>query len=300
VVRRLADRMFAFWASRTTGETAAVFRIALGLLSMWAVLNVGINLERWFGPDGALPWSIVDPQSPARWSLVAIAPESDRWLQALVGAALLGAAAMTVGFYPRVGAFVVWAVMASFRVRNPHIQNGGDRLFLILVLLSMFAPLGHRWSVDAWLRARRALPPPALPGVWALRLVQLQIAWVYAVTGCMKLGNASWRRGTVMRDVLESPVYASFPISIDSDVIVALLTFGTLVFELGFPLAVWWRRVRLPVLAAGLALHAGIEIALAIPMFGAVMMTSYLAFLRDDEVRALVERIARHRRNARD
>ena len=297
-MRGLGQRLLVFWATRTTGEATALFRIALGLLSLWATLGVALNLDRWFGFEGALPWSALEPDSSARYSLIALAPDSDALLGALIGLAMLASVAMTVGLWPRVSAFVTWAVMVMFRARNPHIQNGGDRLFLILLLLSIFVPLGHAWSVDAWRRAKKALPPPPAPSAWALRLLQLQIAFVYACTGILKLGHASWREGRIMKDVFESPVYATHPTTIDSHLLVGLLTYGTLVFELGFPVAVWWRRLRLPVLAAGLLLHGGIELTMSIPMFGAVMMVSYLAFLRDEEVRGGVGWLSRRLRGA--
>jgi hypothetical protein len=74
------------------------------------------------------------------------------------------------------------------------------------------------------------------------------------------------------------------------------LTYGTLLFELGFPLAIWWRRYRPWLIAAGVTFHVGIDLAMVIPIFSATMILSYLAFLDDDETETLVRALTPWRR----
>jgi hypothetical protein len=83
--------------------------------------------------------------------------------------------------------------------------------------------------------------------------------------------------------VLSSPVLSEWPMQLEPALLVAVLTWSALVFELAFPMLIWDRRFRPYALAAGTLFHLGIELTLTIPMFSAVMLVSYVSFLSDDE-----------------
>jgi hypothetical protein len=70
-----------------------------------------------------------------------------------------------------------------------------------------------------------------------------------------------------LREVLASPVFAEFPTYVDSRPVLWALAYGTLLFELAFPLAIWWRRYRPWLIAAGVAFHVGIDLSMVIPIF---------------------------------
>jgi hypothetical protein len=200
---------------------------------------------------------------------------------------------MLVGFFPRVSAIVIAYAHLSLQFRNPFILNSGDRLFMILAALSIAMPLGHKLSVDGWIRRLRGKPEPAPVAIWGQRLIQLQIAYVYLSSCVAKLANLRWRQGIALRDVLASPVFAEWPMVIDFMPLIWFHTYSTLVFELGFPLLVWFRRWRPYVLLAGIGFHVGIDVAMVIPIFSAIMIVSYAAFLTDSETRWLVGRLRR-------
>src|SRR3546814_20818866 len=65
----------------------------------------------------------------------------------------------------------------------------------------------------------------------------------------------------------------------DQAEILKALTWFTLLFEAGFVIAVWNRRLRPWVLGIGVAFHLGIDLFLDIGFFSMAMWTAYLAFL---------------------
>ncbi len=293
LLRRAIESQCAFWTASTTGASAALFRIALGLLAMPAALELLLNRERFFADDGALPWSVAMRDDRIGYSLLALAPHSESLRLLLAAAMLLAAVTLTIGLAARGRALLACLCMVSFAARNPYCMNGGDRLFTILLGLAALVPLSRRWSVAAAWRARRGLAPEPPPSVWSLRLVQLQVAWMYAMTGCAKLPQASWQTGTMMRDVLASPVYAEWPMALGVGPVLVAASWGVLAFECAFPFAIWWRRTRWILLAAGVAMHLGIEIFLVIPLFSAATFVSYVPFLTDAEAERLVAWISR-------
>jgi hypothetical protein len=284
---RLTRRLVAFWSSTTTGEAVALFRVLLGLLALWTAVNVALNLERFYGPDAIVPWEAVDDFWGSRWSLLALAPDSRNLLVAVCVLAVLSAVLLMLGVTPRLAVLALYVVFLSLHHRNPLILNSGDRLFVMLLGFAMLLPMERRWALWAWPRRRAASP------AWGIRLIQVQIAYVYWSSCFSKLVNERWRSGWAISDVLASPVFAEWPAELGLWPWVLPLTWGTLVFEFAFPVLVWFRRMRLWVLAAGVVFHGAIEILMTIPMFGAVMIVSYAVFLEDDDLRRLLSSTAR-------
>lgn len=300
-MKRIFERQLAFWTAGTTGARAGLFRIALGLLSLPTAFELLVNRERYFADDGALPWGIALRDERVRFSLIALAPHSHGLLLALGVAMLVAGVTLALGIAPRASALVACVCHASFAARNPYVMNGGDRLFAILLGLAVLVPLSQRWSVSSFWRARRGASPARAPSGWGLGLVQLQVAWMYGLTGFSKLAQESWRTGRMMGEVFASPVYAEWPVVIEWRPFLLAMSFGVLAFECLFPVAIWWRRTRLPWLAAGVALHVGIDLFMVIPLFSAATLVSYTAFLTDEEVeRAVAKVLSRLRRRRAD
>ena len=287
--KSLYRALVRFWCAPTTGFAAALFRIALGGLGLWGAIGVLINRERYFSDQGLIPWHVVSEFDWARWSLLALAPTNDGWLSALCALLMMASVGYLLGVAPRACSAIVFAVHLSLQHRNPYIVNSGDRLFLMLSALGVFLPLGRACSFSASLRGRRDAAQE-LPSVWSQRLIQLQICHIYWFSCFSKLRHAGWRQGTALRDVLASPVFSEWPVVIDTWLVTALLTWGTLLFEFGFPIAVFTRLRRLALLA-GIGFHLSIELTMKIPMFSAVMIVSYALFLKEDEAAWLLSRL---------
>jgi hypothetical protein len=293
---RIERALLEFFAAPTNGATAGLFRLGFGLLACWQCVGVWLNLHRYWGDQGLVPFRIVQSESYVWMSPFSWAPQSELVLYGHGVAFTVASVAMLLGVFPRAASLLLAFVHLSLQFRNPFILNSGDRLFMILAALASLMPLGHRYSLEAWWRERRGLGPREPSVLWGNRLLQLQIAYVYAAAFVSKIPNERWYKGMALRDVLASPVFAEFPTYVDSRPVLWALTYGTLLFELGFPLAIWWRRYRPWLIAAGVTFHVGIDLAMVIPIFSATMILSYLAFLDDDETETLVRALTPWRR----
>ncbi len=296
----IAERWLVdFFAPRSTGESAALLRIGFGLLAMWTSVGVWLNLDRYYADTGLAPWSIVASDPWVHLSAFALAPDA-RWML-LAHAVLFTAASVlyTVGLFSRAAGAVLAYVTLSLEARNPFVLNSGDRLFFIVGVLALFAPLDRRFSLRAWWRSRSGRPLVSEGSVFGLRLIQLEIAYVYATSFISKMSNERWREGLAMRDVLASPVFSEWPRYWGFPV-AAALSYVTLAFEGVFPFFVWFKRWRPWLLVCGIAFHVGIDVLMIIPMFSWMMIVSYPAFLTDEESRTVVSsvsRLFRRRRN---
>jgi hypothetical protein len=258
------------------GTTAAVFRVVFGVFAAWQAVGALLNVDRYFGPHALVP---PDPSRYSRLSAVMWAYDSSAWVHGLAWLWLAAAVLTTLGVRPRLSLALVAYLHISFQHRNPLLLNGGDRLFAIVAVLALFLPLGARFAL--WSRQRTGT-------VFGQRAIELQIRLVYLMTAIAKLMEQPWQDGTALFHVLASPVLAEWPIEVESRAVIAVMTYGTLAFEIAFPLLVGWKPARRPLLLAGVVFHLGIEITMRIPTFSFLMMISYLAFLSDAEARWLL------------
>src|SRR5690606_24714704 len=135
--------------------------------------------------------------------------------------------------------------------------------------------------------------PEVTSPIWAQRLIALQLSYVYLYAFGAKILSPVWQNGTALYGVMASTRLAEWPVEIHFWPVIALFTWGTVLFELSFPLLAWTKKYRPIALTVGLLFHLGIEIALSIPMFGAIMVVCYAAYLPDVETQALVARVGR-------
>jgi hypothetical protein len=293
--REKLERLYLrFFAAPSDGTAVALFRFLFGALALSQSLAVWLNLYRFWGHDGMIPFEIIERDkylflTPFFW-----APKSEL---VLVGHAVVFTAASVaifLGLRARIATLVLAYMHLSLQYRNPFILNSGDRLFMIIAFLAAFMPLTQRFSVDAWLRSKKGLHPAAV-NMWGQRLVAIQIAYVYLNSVTAKLSNAVWYKGVALREVLASPVFAEWPTYLEVGPLVWFLTYSTLVFELSFPLLVWFKRLRPYLLVGGILFHISIDVMMVIPIFSYIMIACYPAFLSDAEATWLLEKVFRRK-----
>jgi hypothetical protein len=153
----------------------------------------------------------------------------------------------------------------------------------------MLAPAGASLSLDRWRRARSAFWELPSRAPWALRLMQVQLSVLYLAGLWAKLRASEWNDGTAISYAVRLDDLARFdmPASLaTSELLVNLLTYGTLAIEALIGILVWNRALRPWVLGLGVALHVGIDLTLRVGFFSYAIFVLYLAFLPPGAVSA--------------
>jgi hypothetical protein len=117
----------------------------------------------------------------------------------------------------------------------------------------------------------------------AIVLCQLQVIFIYLVSGWDKLFSPTWQTGLAFDYVahlntMYNPLFADV---FDHPVLHLMLSWTTILFELVFVFLVWFEKTRLPMLLIGVLFHLFIWIVLSLPDFASTMMLSYIIFLKD-------------------
>ena len=266
-----------WWTEPVPAERLAALRIGTAL-----VLLVDILVTSWpyaallFSADGYAapeisrhqrgaafaPWSVLSGSaSPAAWTAIFIT-----W----TGAAVL----LLVGVYPRVAAAVCWFLTVNVANVNPYVLNSGDQARAILLFYLILTPCGAVWSL--W--PRRVSPGPIFVHPWAVRLLFIQLAVAYFLSGATKLISRQWLQGDTLYYAMASidwthVSYASLPLP---SWLMRGLTWFTLLWEIGFPVLAVWPATRTATLWIGVLFHLGTSAVLRIGLFGPYMICFYL------------------------
>jgi hypothetical protein len=288
-------RLPAFWLGQADLAPVALFRIVYGLQLFNWFWQLYPNLAAWFTDEGFMPRAQLVTFFPDRFSL--LTGMGAWWQVAIFWAACLAVSVMlTAGWHTRTACILAFVGVASFEWRNPLLLDGSDIVFRLVPFWLALTSCGDLYSVDAAIRRDRGEAPsgrgPALP----VRLLELQVGWIYLMTGLEKMAGSLWTNGTASYYALQlehtfgrgyAYVIATQPI------LVNLMTWGTLAVEILFlPLAILPIRVtRLLAVAGAAMLQGGILILMNVGNFPVIMLSTLILFLPPEWVRAFVAEV---------
>ena len=268
------DRFVAFWFGPGSAESLAAVRIVFSIaaLANWSTLW-GLRREL-LGTDGLVPAGLAAGFTPPA-SLLALV-EGDGGVDAILGVGLVAILALAMGWFTRFSAVVTYLVLASATARLSWATSGWDFLQCSIAFVLVFAPCGHRWSVDS---RKRASPGTATVPRYALRLLQWQFAIMMWTTVWLKLGDPIWRDGVAVGHFLIG-AFTNFETTavLRHPTLNLVLTHGTVVLELASPILLWHPRTRWLGFIA-LAPLLAVLITSKVWVFGLTTLALALAFL---------------------
>jgi hypothetical protein len=285
------------WLGQIDLAPVALFRILFGLQLFNWFWQLYPNLDAFFTDEGIMPRREMLDFFPERLSLLSLVGEW--WEVAIVWAIACAVAfGVTLGWHTRLMSFLAFVLIISFQWRNSLILDGSDLVFRFMPLWLIFTDAGGLWSIDALRRG-----PRATGGGWAfpVRILELQVAWIYLATGIEKLAGSLWANGTAAYYALQLEHtfgrWWARPIALQP-LLVMLTSWSTLAVELGFlPLVVIPSTLtRLVAVVAAAGLHTGILLMMNVGNFPVIMLSSLVLFLPPAWVRAFVDRATRFAR----
>lgn len=310
----IADRLVASWNrflfQSCDPTVIPLLRIGLGGLLMIVAATWLRDAELWFTDAGVLRSDTVDRLSRfPHWSILNLVPSTTLVVQICLVTMFVQAAMLTIGFYGRYQAACLFVWLVSFQHRNPLLCDGEDTLFRLLAFTFVFLPLDARMSIRNWLaglqRSTRSESCEIGPAdCWALRVVQFQMAVIYASATWNKLHGSSWHDGSAMLLVTQmTDHYGRMGLPafiVENMLLMKMLTWSVLVIEGFLPIGLWFRPTRRIALLLGIALHLGIEWTMHLFLFEWVMILGLLSFARSEDnlISAIYRRISQNQSRA--
>lgn len=193
---------------------------------------------------------------------------------------------LALGLVGRQLMWLAWLLHLSLIQRNYSVIYGADVVATFWLLYLSLIDSHRYFSVWSWwhrrkkdVRGTKELKSDLLSSV-GMRLIQMQLCIIYAFTGWEKLKGSEWWEGTAIWQVLGNQFLASVDLSflVHVPLVVVISTWGTLIFEIYFCVAIWIKKLRPIWLGIGILLHAGIALVMGLYFFSMVMVSAYLLF----------------------
>jgi len=261
----------------------AVFRVLAGSIILCKILLLWPNTNFLFGAEGLIEYPAdaatalgFIPQSVIRDNLL---------LFYIVYSS--AAALMVLGIGRR------WMVAAVCLTTDIHhdlcwfLLDGGDNLLQFSLLYLIFADSFNHLSLSKTVRPRQEYAISNFLTNIAVTAIIAHICLVYLCSGLSKAHAEVWYNGTAMYYILLAERFqgtktwnALFGNSALFNVIVC---YTTIIWESTFCFAVFVKRIRVPVLLMGVAMHLSIFVLMMIQAFQFIYIFHYGFFFTDDE-----------------
>lgn len=294
----------------------AVTRMIFGLTALGLLLSNFRTRLYTFGSGSAWNGEIAEPFSdfPKIWifSIFHKAAANDAAFTALYLLLMVVAVLFIIGWRFRIVLPVFFVLWISFIEMNDMVGDQGDNMFRIALILLFFADPAARWSFDARRRAKREWFPEGSSGnqigtaFHNLALVALtaQVAFVYGSGAFYKAQGTPWAQGWAVYDPLQTSRFGTWPILSDLITawgpIVAIGTWGSILLQAVFLLALLSRPTRLIALFGILGFHVMIGVLMGLPWFSLTMIAIDAIFIRDRSWKRLSDGFSKRWRSAMD
>ena len=287
-----------FWFRSPAPAQMGLFRSAVGIVILLSTLARTFDLEFFYGNKGMMPQEAINLVANMHWrhSIFEIFPSMTAvWICHIALIATLSL--MICGIYPRAMALPHVGAASFFpasergdRVRRRH---DCDLLPFLSLLRGLPTVAGSGSPKLDWRR---------VTGSMFYRVSQIQVCLIYGFAGLDKVKGSSWWRGDAIWMIFANTQRATIDLSwmAHFPAVMAFMTYGTLFFEVYFPVMVWFRPVgRFIALVGGVLMHCGIAITMGLVSFSSLMISTYSLFLDADvadKITQCVKKTITHRK----
>jgi len=186
-------------------------------------------------------------------------------------------------------AAAIYVFVEILQRSNHMILNGGDNLLKFVLLYMIFVNSYEYFCINK-LRIKNAFLGKLsnlLTNLGTFSIL-IHLCLVYGFSGLAKTNADLWFNGvaTYYTLSLERFMGTSFNDALARNgYLVTITTYVTLLWELYFPVLIWFKKLRIYVLLVGAMLHSGIYVTMMIHDFQILFISLYGLFFTDAELR---------------
>lgn len=192
--------------------------------------------------------------------------------------------------------WLAWFLNIGFIQRNYGAIYGADLIGGIWLFYLSFTQSNARLSIVSVIKKQKSkIIEGDLVTNMMIRLIQIQLCTIYIFTGFEKLRGYSWWDGTALWTVFGNPQMSAFNMEFVRGIplVLAFFAFATILFEVYFPLLIWFKKTKLWAAMIGVSFHFGIAITIGLYAFGTVMIAPYLLFFKEEDLKPYLQKIQR-------
>ncbi|MCB0337995.1 MAG: HTTM domain-containing protein [Bdellovibrionales bacterium] len=255
-------------------RSLALMRVAIGVLVLYDLFDRLRDLTAHYTDLGILPRSTYFKLfSDPWWISFHLAGGAWGFELILFSIHIACAIAFLFGYRTKLSTFLTWIFYVSLQWRNIYIGQGGDTLLRMILLWSIFMPMGACFSID---RIRNPLSNKLPTNVLTIGTIAyyVQIILMYLCTATLKVGKEWFQENSAVAYALQIDQFAR-PIGVwlrqAPAEVLEFLTQTTMIWEYFAPILLlcpfFFGPLRTFIVFGFLALHAGFIATLAVGIF---------------------------------
>jgi len=197
---------------------------------------------------------------------------------------LIASISFLVGYRVKLTGIIIFFCLITIKLRALYTQDGADNVMAtmipLLLLTSTYNILNGKLNNNFKSEVFKLIP--ILAGIGII----LEFCLIYFAAGLSKMLQPIWQNGEALYYILRIEDFRASDLNIlltKNAFFVKFSTWFTLFWELTFPLAIWFKKLRNLYLIAGIGLHIGIWMLMRIDNFSFVMLSIYPVFFLDYE-----------------
>jgi hypothetical protein len=289
-----------FWFRPISPASIGVYRILIALFLLQTfIFQIGGDFLSWFGKDSFISIENLKHtfwQDRPRLDIMLLFYQQDWAMKAYFYSLIAASLCLLIGFATRFSAGYLCLGLISMQNHCAAYANGGDNLMHFATLFLTFSAAGNYLAVDQIIQTKKNQDNETIGmATWALRMMQLQLAVVYANSFFSKMISPTWYDGSAVyytmhyEELYHLPAFGIF----DNILICRILGWLTLLIEGSMCSLVWIPRFRYYVLGAAALLHLGMNFALNLPVFEFVFIASLIVFVPGEVTDGIVGKFAK-------
>lgn len=106
-----------------------------------------------------------------------------------------------------------------------------------------------------------------------------QVILIYLVSSIYKLLDPHWLQGNAILLTMPVSQFNALPFLSFPSFIYVIINYVSMVYQLLFPLVIWFRKLKIIFLMIGVLIHLGISFVMGLFEFGIIMILAYLPFI---------------------
>lgn len=180
-------------------------------------------------------------------------------------------------------ALLLFLMVDFLEKMNTSFVNGGDKMVRLILFYMIFA---NSYQYFVLYKNRKEVSEKGklknLISNLAALSIMLQLCVAYFASGIAKINNTFWLNGEATYYALSMERFVGTSLNkyiVQQKWIDYLTNYGTIIFELFFPILIWIKKMRKPLLITGVIFHICIYIFMMIYGFEIVFILIYGLFL---------------------
>lgn len=261
----------------------SLLRTVVGVVSVALYVRQYAGRSTFFGPDGVYGTDGIREYAASigTWSLYALS-ESEVLFEIVFHVGLAVAVLVMLGLGGRPVLALHYVLLWSLYMANPAFMDGGDALAATAALFLLLTRCYSAFTVVTRRRQREAGQFASLLNNTGLLLLVTQVSVVYLMAGLYKVQGELWQDGTALYYILNVPEFflpGVTPLLVQSDWLMVIGAYLTVLTSVFFPVLVLFRAGRPVAVTAMLTFHLAIALLMGLTSFALVMAAFDLLFV---------------------